>query len=195
MKPSQENINRLKRNADLQSLYDNSYLVNPDNANYTYIKGKFFNNESTATASLLNVGTGLFSTIADVPADYVSNPISDDVVKIIKSSADYKVYNYGVVGLIVDQDETGKAVARTTYLPAEGWFPQDGVDNIARIYRDTNGVVTKYYMLVQTFRVGVTENVLYEMTSISISDSLTEVPLTTIEQTSQLLPSMKHPFK
>jgi len=77
----------------------------------------------------------LFSTISDVHADYVSSPVSDDDLMLEMFTADYRTYKYCVLGLVVDEDAKGKPYARINYLPASGWFPQDGINHIARTYR------------------------------------------------------------
>jgi len=97
MRITQENIERLIRNSELKSLYDNTYLTDIDNPNYKYIKSRFFRHEEDETARTLSVGTGLFPTIADIPANYTGNPVSDDKLDIIKCTKDYEIYNYCTV--------------------------------------------------------------------------------------------------
>jgi hypothetical protein len=94
MRLDQENIEWLIRNAKLKSLYDNTYIHDAGNENFKYITQRFFRHESPDTVSVLNVGTGLFSTVVDTPANYTGNPISDDDINITKCTADYKIYKY-----------------------------------------------------------------------------------------------------
>lgn len=51
--PNEQDL--LYTQAELKKLEDNSYLEDEKNENFQYIKGKFFANESTDKAKLLNV--------------------------------------------------------------------------------------------------------------------------------------------
>ena len=202
MKITQENIEWLVRNARLKSLYDNTYLYDENNENFRYIKRRFFRYENYETVCTLNVGTGLFPTVADVSANYTGNPIADNNIDLIDCTRDYNIYNFCTIGLTIEQED-GKSVAKTSYLPAEGWFYQDGKNHIARVYRKSiNLGQVDYYMLIQCFYDTYTESKLYRMpTGFSVSrstalnfDNLEEVSLDTIEQTTGMQEIMQHPF-
>jgi len=63
----------LFRQAENKKLQTGEYLQDVENENFEYIRDKFFSNEKLEKALLLNVGSGIFTTIADVFAFYVGN--------------------------------------------------------------------------------------------------------------------------
>jgi hypothetical protein len=94
---SQENVDRLLRNSRLLSLYDNTYLRDTDNENFRYVKDKFFKHEDYQKAALINTGVGLFNTVPNILANYVSNPESDEKINLIKATKDYCLFGFAVV--------------------------------------------------------------------------------------------------
>ena len=71
-------------------------------------------------------------------------------------------------------------------MPAKGYYRQDGVDKIARFYKDDDDMVTSDYILVQSFYPGYIENKLYRTTSVDLLEFSNEVPLDAIPETQNL---------
>jgi hypothetical protein len=57
--------------SQLKKLETGDYLKDINNENFKYIKSKFFLYENIDKVKLLNIGSGLFTTVADVFAFYV----------------------------------------------------------------------------------------------------------------------------
>ena len=81
--------NKLFAQSQLKSLQNNSYLTNSNNENFQYIKKKFFSGEVEDKAKLLNVGSGLFSTVSETISYYVGKPQVDISIDIKKYVDDY----------------------------------------------------------------------------------------------------------
>jgi hypothetical protein len=91
MKITNDNLQRLKRNANLAKLYSNVYLRDTENENFRYVKDKFFKHESPDKSALINTGTWLFTTIPEIYANYVGNPYRDYKLDITRATIDYAV--------------------------------------------------------------------------------------------------------
>lgn len=164
--------------AQNKKLETGEYLTDTNNDNYKYIKDKFFLYEDDAKVQLLNIGSGLFTTIADVFAFYVWNPsIELDV------TMDLFVRDMVSVWFCTMWMEREWGKLKLVYQPAKNYWNENGIDKISRLYIDDN---EQYYVLVQSYYVWYIENKLYKMPYASLTGG-SEVPLDTIPQTAGLL--------
>jgi len=169
----------LYNQSQLKKLETGQYLTDTDNDNYKYIKDKFFLYESDDKAQLLNVGSGLFTTIPDIFAFYVGTPDIDLWCQIDDFQRDLITLGFCTIWM-----ERVDGKLQMVYQPAKNYRNEDGIDKISRLYMDDDEV---YYVLVQSYLVWTIENKLYRMNGISLT-GWTEVMLDAIPQTAWLLP-------
>jgi hypothetical protein len=192
MKIKLENIQRLNRNASLMSLYNNTYLNDPSNENFVYIRNKFFKHEWFSTSNTLNNWTWLFSTIADVLWNYTGSPYWLDITK---QAIDFNVLWFCVVVVWMKTTAEWKPYASIIQAPSEWYFMQDWIQYIARLYQKQTMLWSEYFLYLQWFYDTYIENKLYKLNTAFLSETeLQEVPLNTITDTSNLQEIEKHPF-
>ena len=177
--------NKLFAQSQLKSLQNNSYLTNSNNENFQYIKKKFFSGEVEDKAKLLNVGSGLFSTVSETISYYVGKPQVDISIDIKKYVDDYVALWYATIGLIRQDWKL-----ETEYQPAKNYRNDNGVDKILRLYTKEDEGNINLYMLVTEYGVWYIENKLYQL-SWNTYKSTDEVWLDTLPQTSILSPRVE----
>lgn len=178
--PNEQDL--LYTQAELKKLEDNSYLEDEKNENFQYIKGKFFANESTDKAKLLNVWSWIFGTVPNVYAWYTGNPSYDfwmNLREVVEDLTTLWFFTFAI------QRVNGQL--QLVYQPAKGYLYKDWKDNIIRFYTDDAG---KFYFLMQEYGYGYIKNTLYSTPSQYVING-TEVPLDTIPQTKWMLPVIK----
>jgi hypothetical protein len=79
--------NKLVSQSRLKDLMTNDYLNDDNNENFKTIRDMFFDG-STEKTRQFNVGTNLFSTIADTIANFVGSPIADYNINLTKYTKD-----------------------------------------------------------------------------------------------------------
>lgn len=184
MKISLENIERLERNARLVSLYNNTYVQDPRDPNYAYIKEKFFKHEDISKAQTINSWCGLFTTVPNILWNYVGSPYD---MNITKQAIDYNILNFAVIVLGMKEDAFGKVYGTILQAPSEGYFVQDWVQYIARFYKKRETLNVRYYVYLQWFYDSYIENKLYLLPTQFLNQSeLTQVPLTQLQDTAML---------
>lgn len=161
-----------------KKLETGEYLTDTNNENYKYIKDKFFLYEDDTKVQLLNIGSGLFTTIADVFAFYVWNPSIDLDVPMDDFVRDMVSVWFCTIWL-----ERVDWKLKMVYQPAKNYWNENWIDKISRLYIDDNEI---YYILVQSYYAWYIENKLYKLRWTDIN-SWDEVPLDTIPQTTGLL--------
>lgn len=189
LKISSYNKDKLQLQADLKKYETNEYLIRDsntsNNSNYSlqfsYIKNKFFYGETLQKASLLNTWSNLFSTISDIYADYVSCPVRSLNESIHKLTKDFVVLWFATCVL-----ERINWELKLTYVPAKWHFIEDWVHRIARFYQNDDWLDSLYYILVQSFYDWYIENKLYRTASFDMLDFSNNVPLDSINETSNL---------
>jgi len=176
--------NKLFQQSQSKTLQDNSYLTNSNNENFQYIKQKFFNWEEESVAKLLNVGSGLFSTISDTISYYVGKPQIELEIDIRKYVDDYIALWFATIWLT----RTGGKL-ETEYQPAKNYWNDNWIDKILRLYTKEDENTMDLYMLVTTYTVWLIENNLYKLEGTTYT-STEEVELATLPQTEWLLPKI-----
>lgn len=142
-----------------------------------YIKNKFFTYENDDKCKLLNVGSGLFSTVSDVFAFYVGNPSLDVAINMDDFVRDLTTLWFCTIGM-----ERVGGKLEMVYQPAKNYWNDGGIDKISRLYQDDNEDI---YVFVQSYYVWYIENKLYKTLWYTL-DNAKEVPLDTIPQTTGL---------
>ncbi len=181
--------NRLIQLSQLNKLGTNEYLTDPKNRNYIYIKKRYFQNETNETVNTLITGSGIFSSIQDTIAYYTGDPVSDYDYNLQRFVKDYVSVWFATMALA--RWENG---LRIEYVPAYNYRNDNGVHKVLRFYVDegtTEGNtmwVTTNYVLEQTFLTWVIENRLYRSIGDDVFDGAQEVPLDSLEETSNLEP-------
>ncbi len=174
--------NQLFNQSQSKSLQNNTYLTNTSNENYKYIKDKFFYTEDDDKAQLLNVGSGIFSSVSDTISYYVWTPTTELKLELDQYVEDYVALWFATIWLYRED-----WVLKTDYQPAKNYWNDNWVDKILRLYvrEDTN--TQELYMLVTEYGIWYIENKLYKLTWSSY-ESDTEVELNTLPQTKDLKP-------
>ena len=167
----------LFRQAENKKLQTGEYLQDVENENFEYIRDKFFSNEKLEKALLLNVGSGIFTTIADVFAFYVGNTDYDFWISMDEFVRDMISVWFCTIGL-----ERVDWKLQMIYQPAKNYRQENWIDKISRLYIDDNEY---FYVLVQTYMPWYIENKLYKLVWTSLT-SWEEVKLDTIPQTAGL---------
>lgn len=167
----------LFRQSENKKLQTGEYLKDTENENFKYIKDKFFVWEKTEKAMLLNVGSGIFTTIADVFAFYVGNTDMDFGISMDEFVRDMVAIWFCTIWL---ERVDGKLTM--IYQPAKNYRQEDWIDKISRLYMDENQV---FYVLVQSYFVWKIENKLYRLNWQSLNE-WEEVALDSIPETAGL---------
>lgn len=191
LKISTYNKDRVQLQADLKRYETNEYLTSSKNRStksdyslqFFYIKNKFFYWESEQKASLLNTWSNLFSTISDIYADYVWQPVRWQEANIANMVKDYVSLWFAAFCL-----ERINQELRIVYVPAKGYFRENWVDRIARFYEWEEGISDDYYILLQSFYDGYIENKLYKTLTFDVLNLDVEVTLDAIAETANLQP-------
>lgn len=168
----------LVKQSELKKLETNQYLHDVNNDNFQYIKGKFFALDNDDKCKLLNVWSGIFSTVSDVMAFYTGNPSYDFEVNMNEFVKDITTLWFCTMWV-----ERVDNKLRLVYQPAKNYRTSDGLDRISRLYQDDN---ERIYIYVQTYYPTYIENKLYLSQWYSLIWA-TEVPLDTIPQTRWLV--------
>jgi len=172
----------LVEQSNLKKLENNLYLRDTENENYKYIKWKFFTYEWEDKAKLMNIGSWLFNTISDIFSYYVGNPSYEFGVMFDDFTRDLVALWFCTIGI---EREDGKL--KLVYQPAKNYWNDNWIDKISRLYIDDQDNV---YVLVQSYYIGYIENKLYSMPWYTLQQWV-EVPLDTIPQTADLLPTIQ----
>jgi hypothetical protein len=143
----------LYKQSQLKRLETNQYLVDLENENYKYIKQKFFQYELDSKCQLLNIGSGIFSTISDVFAFYTGNSDYDFGVNMSDFVRDMITLGFCTIGL-----ERVDSKLQMIYQPAKNYRYENGIDKISRLYMDDKNNI---YVLVQEYPVGSIISTLY----------------------------------
>ena len=167
----------LYKQASLKKLENNLYLRDHNNENYKYIKKKFFLREDHEKAELLNIGSWLFGTIADVFAYYVWTPDHDFWTTMDEFVRD--LISLWFCAMWISRIDWELQI---TYEPAKNYWNDNWVDKISRLYLDEED---NMYVLVSSYFVGRIENRLYAMPWSTLYGWV-QVPLDTIRQTAWL---------
>ena len=150
----------------------------------------------------MNTGVGLFGNVADVLANYTGSPIGVEA-NLTEATVDFATLGFCVLGLSSYEDSDGQVRHRAIRLDATGYFRQDGVDHIAKIYRVEKTGSSDYYMLIQSYYDEYMENNLYNMpafstglanSTVSSTGVLTPVELDSIVETENLIERVPYPF-
>lgn len=173
---------QLFKQSQLKSLQNNSYLKDTNNENFLYIKDMFFYNETEDKVKLLNMGSGIFSSVSSTISHYVWKPTTDLNINIKKYTEDYIAMWFATIWLA----KQGWNII-TEYIPAKNYWNDNWIDKVLRLYVEENSNIQILYMLVSEYGVWYIENKLYKLYW-SNYESDVEVPLTTIPQTSSLTP-------
>ena len=167
----------LAKQANQKKLETNVYLTDITNDNYKYIKSKFFLYDTDSKAQLLNIGSWLFGTVADVLAFYVGSPDYDFDITFDNFIRDLVTLGFFCMTISrIDWQE------RIGYEEAKNYWNDNWIHKTSRLYEDEQGM---YYVLVSSYLVGTIENKLYRMAGTSLTGGV-QVPLDTIRQTSGL---------
>jgi hypothetical protein len=70
-------------------------------------------------------------------------------------------------------------------LPSENYYRENGIDHIVRAYQKLDNYKNMFYYLITSYLGGKIENHLYESVDFNL-ENLKEVPLDTIDETSNL---------
>lgn len=194
MKTSVYNQKYLATKQEWLDLVDNSYLQDPKNSNFIYIKDKFFPDETVDKTQLLNVGSMLFKSIVDTTSYYVDKPDSEVDYNPFSSVINFEANGYMLLGFeMVDGELSIKNMPTKDH-----YYDYDlGADVIVRLYSkpETNSYSSlQYYLLHTIYYENKIENKLYKLQTTSY-DSGVEVPLDTIPETAELEEIEVVPYK
>jgi len=182
--------NNLVTQSILSRLWDNTYLTDESNDNFSYIKDKFFYGETTDKVKLLNTGSWLFGSIQSTISFYVWEPEIETKLNLDLFIQDFLALWFTTIWI---QWLEGKREIQ--YLPAKRYFKQWDADNIMRTYIKEKewSYTSNYdtYAFIKTYEVWITYNRLYLLSNNSLTTSMQEVPLNTIWETSHLQPIEK----
>jgi len=172
--------NKLFLQSQAKTLQDNSYLTNTNNENFSYIKDKFFYTEDEDKAKLLNVWSGIFSSISDTISYYVWQPATEIDFDIRKYVEDYISLWFATIWIV---RSNWKII--TDYQPAKNYWNDNWVDKILRLYTKEDENIIELYMLVTEYGIWYIENKLYKLNWTSYQSD-EEVWLDTLPQTKNL---------
>lgn len=163
-----------------KKLITNEYIEDVNNPNFKYIQTKFFNLDPVDKVKLLNTWSWLFATVTQTISYYVWNPnINFTIWKLVE---DYLCLWFATFWV-----ERINWKLEVKYLPSENYYRENGIDHIVRAYQKTQNYKVTYYYLITSYIWGKIENRLYESVDFNL-ENLKEVPLDTIDETSNLQP-------
>lgn len=162
--------NRMSKANELRDLICGDYIYSLENDNTKYILQRFFDNQQyvkppqqvegvnmrtankkgllTETLRVMNVGSGLFSTIATVIANYVGNPeLGETSLDISEQVQDLEATGYCVFTVSREAEKV-----KVNYVPSYNYSEETGEPRVIRIYEteDDKGHET-YYAFVRTY--------------------------------------------
>ena len=179
---NQDIIDQLALQSSKKKLVTGEYVTDPNNENFKYIRDKFYPGEKVEKVRTLVSGSGIFEAVANTIAFYVGNTSLPIKLPINSCVIDYIALWYACMWF---QRKDGKL--QVTYLPAESYIKDNGIDKIIRAYTVKEKYMTDYYYLITSYLWGQIENKLYKSNTIQFTD-VNEVPLDTLDETSNLLP-------
>lgn len=174
----------------LKDLYTGDYLNDIDNQNFKIISELFFNNNTDRT-KLFNVGSGLFTSVTDIIANFVGNPMTDINIRIDDYIKDMVSVGKMVMGLKRVDNGTTQWQLVPYYIPAENHVISDNIHKVFTTYSQIENDKLKpvFYILVQEFTPWLITNKLYKKESV-LNDAGSLVSLETLTETKHLKEKM-----
>lgn len=194
---NKNNISRLVRNAKLTSLIDNTYLHDTSNENFVYIARKFFPWEDYTKIKTLNTWSWLFNTVSSILSNYTWNIDCDYNIDIIQATKDIVTYWFAILWISTFINWKWQIEASVESMDSDWYIVQDWVEMLVKVYEEKDTAwMNVSYLLIQSYYDTYTENKLYRSTLSNVLDfqNLQEVPLDTIQDTTELQEIQPHSF-
>ena len=189
---TKDNAVRLALYTDLLKLSDNSYLQDENNANFTYVRNRYFDNNLEKTR-ILNIWSWLFTAVSNTIWTFIDYPIMDMRVEgLIAAVSDYVSLWFSI--FVLERDEEWEKLVRWY----AGWYVTDKwVSKIFRQYQQVDeNDYTYYFLYEKTYEIWRIIRKLYKLKGKDQFESWYEqVDLNTIEETRWFDPITKTGFK
>jgi hypothetical protein len=171
----------------LKSIIEDSYLNDPNNENFIWIRDRYFDWDNNKT-KLLTVSSGLGKSIGDTIAYYTWCPSIEYDIDWNNIVLDYEALGYFIIWLFRENSKLG-----IKYISSDCFTEEWGEYRTYTFYTvpSTNALSkTEYYVLENKYLDWYNENNLYKVSSFKdITSTITpnkKVPLDTITQTQYL---------